>query len=261
MHLKKRSIANTGVEVTPVGFGTVKIGRNQGVKYPECFSIPSDRQVVDLLNLAQEFGINLLDTAPAYGSSEERLGKLVGNRQDWVIATKVGEEFENGNSIYDFSAQHTQYSVERSLRRLQTDYLDIVLVHSDGNDVDIINNTACLETLSKLKEKGLIRAYGMSTKTVEGGLLAAQLSDLVMVCYNLQQREEEPVIDYAQEENKGIFIKKALASGNFRSENSNQDDPVKENLRFIRQHSGVTSIILGTINSKHLKHNIKCAGI
>ena len=111
-----------------------------------------------MLDQARSLGINLLDTAPAYGSSEQRLGRLLTDRQDWVICTKVGEEFLNGKSFYDFTEAHVRYSIERSLQNLNTDYLDIVLVHSDGNDMHIIESTACLPTLMKLKEKGLIRA-------------------------------------------------------------------------------------------------------
>src|SRR5687768_5179148 len=129
-----RPLGNTGLEISALGLGTVKIGRNEQVKYPASFSIPDDTAVIMLLAQAYELGINLIDTAPAYGNSEERLGQLLHKRQDWVIVTKVGEEFTEGKSFFDFSASHTRASVERSLKRLNTDFLDIVLIHSDGND-------------------------------------------------------------------------------------------------------------------------------
>src|SRR5690606_10695887 len=93
----------------------------------------------------------------------------LGNK-DWVIVTKVGEEFDNGESHFDFSPAHTRRSVERSLQRLGTDYLDVVLVHSDGNDLAIVEQHGTLEALAKMKQEGLIRAFGLSGKTVEGGL-------------------------------------------------------------------------------------------
>ncbi|HCO61668.1 MAG TPA: aldo/keto reductase, partial [Porticoccaceae bacterium] len=82
--IAKRRLGNTAMEVSLLGLGTVKLGRNQGVKYPEDFNLPDDRQAVELLALARDHGINLLDTAPAYGISEERLGVLLRNqRQHW----------------------------------------------------------------------------------------------------------------------------------------------------------------------------------
>jgi hypothetical protein len=102
--------------VSPLGLGTVKLGRDQGVKYPNGFTIPGDEARL-LLAQARELGINLIDTAPAYGRSEERLGPLLrGQRDEWVIVSKVGEEFDDGQSRFDFSAAHTRRSVERSLQ-------------------------------------------------------------------------------------------------------------------------------------------------
>lgn len=258
--LVKKPLADTGLQVSALGLGTVKLGRHQGVKYPQAFNIPDDRQAADLIALARELGINLIDTAPAYGNSEERLGRLLrGQRNKWVICSKVGEEFCEGKSSFDFTPEHTRTSIERSLRHLNTDVIDIVLVHSDGNDTDIINRYGTLEALVELKRAGMIRAFGMSTKTVEGGLLAAQKSDCVMVTYNLGQREERPVIDYCQQHDKGVLLKKALASGHICSGGNGGKDPVQASMKFIFAHPGVTSAIVGTINPEHLRNNVACA--
>jgi len=148
--MRLRPLGSSGIDVSPLGLGTVKIGRNEQVKYPQGFEIPDDARVSDLLNLAWELGINFIDTAPAYGTSEQRLGLLLPHPDEWVIMTKVGEIFENGQSRFDFSADHTRQSVENSLQKLKRDMIDIVLVHSDGNDMDVINNEAALETLDKM---------------------------------------------------------------------------------------------------------------
>jgi aryl-alcohol dehydrogenase-like predicted oxidoreductase len=116
-----RTLGTTGIEVSALGLGTVKFGRNTGVKYPTTFDLPSDDSIRKLLAQARELGINMIDTAPAYGSSEERLGQLLTNRPDWILVTKVGEEFNGTNSTFDFSAQHTRFSIERSLKRLHTE--------------------------------------------------------------------------------------------------------------------------------------------
>ncbi len=258
--MKLITIENTTLTVSPIGLGTVKLGRDQGVKYPQPFTIPDDHKAARLIAVAGDLGINLIDTAPAYGNSEERLGTLLKDqRQQWIICTKVGEEFENEKSSYDFSAEHTKKSILRSLQRLNTDYLDIVLVHSNGNDGEIINRWGTLEALAELKRKGLIRAFGMSTKTVEGGILAARNSDLVMATYNPESTEDEAVLDFCRDNNKAVFIKKAFASGHKLVNESMDDDridPVQASMDFVFSHQGTTSVIVGTINTEHLSDNV-----
>lgn len=258
-HLDQRkNIANTGVSVSPLGLGTVKLGRNKGVKYPEHFQIPDDKQALNLLDKAWDLGINLLDTAPAYGNSEQRLGELLSQQKhDWIVATKVGETFDKstGESHYNFTPEFISNSIQQSLKNIHRDVLDIVLIHSDGNDTQIIEHYGALETLADLKKQGLIRAIGMSTKTVEGGLLALQQSDLVMVIHNLEYQQEQSVLDQAASDNKGIFIKKALASGHLGA------DSIQDNFDFIYSHPAVTSVIIGTINPNHLEDNVLKASI
>lgn len=257
--LPKRALGRTGIEVSCLGLGTVKLGRNQGVKYPSDFQLPDDKSVRDILDICTDAGMNLIDTAPAYGHSEERLGKLLSHRDRWCIATKVGEEFEQGESRFDFSAAHTRFSIERSLQRLNTDYLDIVLVHSNGNDQEIIEHSDCFETLQKLRDEGLIRAFGMSTKTVSGGLLALEHADIVMVTYHPGATDDKVVIDTAYENHKGVLIKKALNSGHLAASTQASNfkvDPVRASMDFIYAHPGVGAIIIGSITPAHLRQNI-----
>jgi aryl-alcohol dehydrogenase-like predicted oxidoreductase len=244
-----RPLGDTGIRVSPLGLGTVKIGRNQQVKYPTDFTIPDDKAVENLFALAWDLGINTLDTAPAYGNSEQRLGQLLPHKHEWVIVGKVGEIFENGESRFDFSAAYTRQSVERSLRRLGREMIDVVLVHSDGNDMDIIRNEAVCDSLLELKHRGLIRAVGMSTKTVEGGLWCVENMDVVMASYNLDYQDELPVLDRARELNKGVVIKKGLQSGHASS--------VEDALRHVLAHEAVGSVIVGTINPAHLRDNVR----
>ncbi len=257
LHELWRPLGSTGLIVSPLGLGTVKLGRDQGVKYPSGFTIPDDRAASTLLAQARELGINLLDTAPAYGVSEQRLGPLLrGQRQAWVICSKVGEEFEDGASRFDFSAAHTRLSVERSLRRLETDYLDLVLVHSDGHDLAVLEQTGVYATLAELKREGLIRAFGFSGKTVAGGLKALESGDCAMVTYNLAEQGERPVLDYAGAHGKGLLIKKALASGHALLSG---EDPVRASFELIFAHQAVSSVIVGTITPAHLAHNVATA--
>ena len=251
--MQLRPLGTTGIIVSPLGLGTVKFGRNQQVKYPTAFELPSDQQVSQILSLSKEIGINLIDTAPAYGSSQERLGKLLpGPRDHWVIVSKVGEIFEQGQSRFDFSYDYTVQSVETSLKTLKTDYIDVVLIHSNGDDLSILKNEGAFDALESLKQRGLIRAHGMSSKTVEGGLEVVKSMDVVMATCNLSYNEELPVLELAEQSGKGVLIKKGLQSGHV-----DGNSGVHESMAFVFEQPGVSSMIVGTINPEHLRANVE----
>ena len=257
--MELRALGSSGLQVSPLGLGTVKFGRNQGVKYPQSFDLPSDQQALALLELAWDLGINVLDTAPAYGSSEARLGRLLRQcRREWVIVTKVGEEFQDGVSHFDFSAAATRSSVERSLRRLGLEALDVVLIHSNGDDLDILEREGVLPTLLDLQRAGQVRAVGLSSKTVAGGLRAVACCDVVMLTYNLSERGELPVIRAASAAGKGVLIKKGLGSGHL-DQIAPGLDPIQASMDLILSEAGVGSVIVGTLNPAHLQANVAAA--
>ena len=251
MTLEQRPFANLGRNVSVLGLGTVKFGRNQGVKYPggDGFALPSDAAIERILDVCLQQGINLLDTAPAYGTSEERLGAVLGARRDkFFLVTKTGEEFSDGKSEYIFTAEHTRLSVERSLKRLKTDRLDCVLVHSARDDMRVITETPVLETLAGLKQAGKILSFGVSTYTVDGGRKAVDLSDCVMVAYNDSYTDERAVIDYAREKGRAVLVKKGLASGHAGN--------AAASIRFVTGTPGVTSMVFGSLNPDNILSNI-----
>ncbi len=253
----RNALGSTGISVSPIGLGTVKFGRNRGLKYAEDFALPDLGQLARLLGEAADLGVNLLDTAPAYGLAEERLGELLaGQRARWVIASKAGEEFAGGQSQFDFSPKAIRSSVERSLRRLKTDWIDLVSIHSDGIDETAAKFGPALAMLQDLKRSGLIRAAGFSGKTVAGGLMALEHVDAVMATFNSTDTAERAVIEAAQARAKGVLIKKALASGRL------TDGPAAA-FRFIFAQPGlpeaISSVLVGTLNPLHLKANVEAA--
>jgi aryl-alcohol dehydrogenase-like predicted oxidoreductase len=273
--IAKRPLGSTGLDVSCLGLGTVKLGRSTGVKYPQPVKIPTDDEARELLKVAQELGINLIDTAPAYGQSEQRLGGLLaGQRDQWVIVTKVGEEFDGEKSTYDFSPAAILQSIEQSLRKLKTDCVDVVLVHSDGNIEEDLVRSGVVDALERAKLKGWCRAFGASTKTVAGGLHAVEHCDVVMVMLTPQYREEVCVIDAARAKGKGVLIKKALSSGHAMvgapprvlesQSGASQRHPSPQArgndvhpLAFAIGVAGVTSVIVGTTNPEHLRDNVE----
>src|SRR6516164_6496091 len=147
-----RPLGRTGITVSPIGYGGFKIGRNEKTKYATGYALPDEQAVEQLLNGLLDMGVSYIDTAPAYGLSEERIGRAIGHRRgEFTLSTKVGETFESGQSHYDFSAAAVRCSVERSLRRLQTAILDLAFIHSDGNDLAILQSTDAVPTLVELK--------------------------------------------------------------------------------------------------------------
>lgn len=261
--MPRKRLGRTDISISTFGLGTVKFGRNQSLKYPGTFELPSDEQLRDLLACARDFGVNLLDTAPAYGYSEERIGDLLKKaRKDWIISTKVGEEFVankhtgEGQSHFDYSAKHTRLSIERSLRRLRTDYLDLVLVHSDGKDLPILTQTPIIQTLQQLKQEGWIRAFGISSKTLEGSLFAADLCDAIMLVHTADYPDEAPAIAKSAQQDVAVLLKKVLGSGHICHDAPPTGDPVQAALDFAYSYPGVTSAILGTVNLQHLRDNL-----
>jgi len=257
--LPQRPFGRSGKSVSVLGLGTVKFGRNTGVKYPggDGFALPSDADISSLLDLSLDLGINLLDTAPAYGTAEERLGHAMGARRDkFFIVSKTGEEFdaETARSKYIFTAAHTRHSVERSLQRLKTDFIDCVLVHSSRDDVRVINDTPVLETLARLKDEGKIGLFGVSTYTVEGGTQAAELCDAVMVAHNRNYTAEAAVIAHAQAQGCAVLVKKGLASGHMAG-----GQALAENIGFVLQIAGVTSLVFGSLKPENIRANVRAA--
>lgn len=245
--LPVRKLGASNLQTGMLALGLVKLGRTRGVKYPTPVQLPTDAEARELLAIARDLGINLLDTAPAYGTSETRLGELLaGQRQDWLLSTKVGETFDGEQSRYDFTASATRASVERSLKRLQTDYLDLVLIHSDGRDLEILDQFGTLQTLQDMKAEGKIRLVGISHKTVAGAEHAIeQGADVLMATLNPDYQDELEVIARAGAAGVAVLIKKALASGHGQS----------ADLAWVGAQSGVCSIVVGTTNPAHLREN------
>ena len=239
----RRTLGDTGIAVSALGLGTVQFGRQTGVRYRHPAPRPTDAAIADLLATARGLGVNLLDTAPAYGDSETRLGEaLAGERDRWVICTKVGEEFDGRRSRYDFSEAHTLASVERSLRRLCTDRLDIVLVHADDRGVEAIRAAGVFRALRTLRRQGVIGALGYSNRGVADGRDALADVDVLMCTVNAHRQEELPLIAEAGAAGVGVLVKKPLASG-FRPHGV-----LPDTLRA----PGVTTVVVGTLNPAHL---------
>jgi len=247
----RRQLGRSGFAVSPIGLGTTKLGRNTDVKYTASFALPSDQQIAALLESATKLGVNLIDTAPAYGDSERRLGGFIETHRDKIVlCTKCGEQYVNGQSIYDFSAPVIVAIVDDSLRRLRTDYIDVLLLHSDGRDVEILTQTDALEALARLKKSGKIRAAGISAKTESGILEASRTLDVVMAPFSQKESALADALATAHDRGMGVLAIKGLFSGHLEARSA---------IEFVLRQGFIDALVVGTINPGHLEDAVAVA--
>lgn len=247
----RRPFGRTGLSISPIAFGAFKIGRNEKIKYAHHYPLPSEQESAHLLSAVLDLGINLIDTAPAYGLSEERIGRhLAPRRREFILSTKVGETFENGLSTYDFSRDAVERSVTRSLQRLRTDAVDLLLIHSGASDLQLLTETDLVETLLSLKQRGLTRFIGLSGKTPGAATHALAWADALMVEYHPDDRTHEPVLSEAAAKGLAVLIKKPLASGSL---------PPAQAIPFLLQNPAISTLVIGGLNLAHIRENLRLA--
>lgn len=244
-----RLLGRTGLAVSPLGFGAFKIGRNEKIKYPQAYDLPDDAAVAKLLSGVLDLGITHIDTAPAYGLSEERIGRALAHRRsDFVLSTKVGELFEQGQSRYAFDRESVRDSIFRSLTLLRSDVLDIVLIHTPADDVRVLRETPVVETLQSLKSAGHIRAIGLSGKTPAAAEMAIAWADVLMVEYHQQDFSHASVIESARQRGIGVLVKKGLASGQLAPASA---------IPFVLNTPGISGLVVGGLSLDHISANVK----
>ena len=237
--------------LSPIGFGAFKIGRNQATRYDQPYDLPDEKAVAFLLNGILDLGINYIDTAPAYGCSEERIGRTISHRRDeFILSTKVGEMFSDGKSSHDFSDRGVRQSVEQSLRRLKTDVLDIVFIHAGRDDSRIVQETDAAATLMSLRDAGLIRAIGLSGYTVDGFRAAMPWADALMLEFHGRDSSLAPVITDAAARGLTVIVKKGLSSGKLQSSDA---------IQFVLENRDVKSLVVGSLNLHHMRENLSIA--
>lgn len=196
--------------VSEIGLGAWQLGIKSGWKEM------TEDEAITLVQTAYEMGVNFFDTAPNYGrgSSELRLGKALKgyDRSKLVINTKFGHT-DMGVTNYDAASIRT--SLEGSLKRLQMDYVDSLIIHSPPFDYLDGNKNDHYEILEQLKAEGKIKAYGASLdnfKEIET-LLNTTNSKVIEVFFNIFHQDAAKAFDLAKEKEVGIIVKIPLDSG------------------------------------------------
>lgn len=287
--MEYRILGKTGLKVSSVGVGCWQMG---GLVGDSGWTGTTDEESIATVHRAEALGVNLLDTAEGYGRghSEEVLGKaLKGRRDRFVIATKVRPLTDDPDEA-KARARITE-ACEGSLRRLQTDHIDVYQLHAIPHEGTM---PAVMDTLASLKRQGKVRWFGISTNDTAAIRKLLALGDLatLQVGYNLLSRSGEEALRLAKTENLGVLIRVPLASGALSGKYFNaapQLDPkdrrlerftsdraaaafkklsellslteggrrtmVQAALRFILDTEGVTAVIPGAKNRKQLEDN------
>ncbi len=206
--MKLRSLGDTGMNVSEIGLGAWQLAN------PD-WGVNDSNEALRIIQKSLEAGCNFFDTAPGYGKgrSEELLGEgLKSVRRDVIICTKFGHTAEG---VTDFSTNAIRPSVEASLRRLQTEYLDIVLMHNPPREMMDGRIASQYEEFEKLKAEGKIRAYGVSLDLREEVDLVVETtkSKALEVFFNALYQEPLPAFQKAYEHGAGIIVKVPLDSG------------------------------------------------
>jgi aryl-alcohol dehydrogenase-like predicted oxidoreductase len=203
-----RPFGDTGLQVSEIGLGAWQLAN------PDWGS-DDKKEALKIVQKSLEAGCNFFDTAPAYGGgvSEELLGEgLKSVRKDVIICTKFGHTAE---WVTDFSTPAIRPSIEASLRRLQTDYLDIVLMHNPPREMMDGRSATQYEEFEKLKVEGLIRDYGISLDWQVEVEMAVDTtkSKALEVFFNALYQEPLPAFQKAYEHGVGLIVKVPLDSG------------------------------------------------
>ena len=250
LEIETSAIANTSLRVSRIAIGTWAIGGWMWGGTDEAESISTIRSALD-------HGINVIDTAPAYGfgRSEEIVGKAIAEgrlRDKVVIATKVGLEWQDGKVFRNASRDRIMREAEDSLRRLRTDYIDIYQVHWPDPLVPIEETAAAMQTLFR---QGKIRAIGVSNFSVEQMRQFRAVAPLHVLQspYNLFEREiEADLLPYCRKNNIASFgygaLCRGLLSGRMRSDTAftgddlRRSDPKFREPRFAQYLSAVQKL-------------------
>jgi aryl-alcohol dehydrogenase-like predicted oxidoreductase len=276
--IERRQLGRTGLSVTALGFGAMDLGG------PPAANEISDDEAGRVLNAVLDSGINFIDTAVCYGTSEARIGRAVsGRRREFILATKCGcQPGKPMGTPNIHTAANIRAGVEHSLRMMRTDYIDIVQFHQSLTR-SMWETEGALDELLRLKQEGKLRFIGVSgtlpnlVEQIDSGVF-----DVFQIPYSALQREHEGIIAKASDAGAGIIIRGGVARGaptdwnkryymltgdelSGRWDKAQLDDVldgmsrIEFMVRFAIAEPALDTTIIGTKNLDHLRDNVAAA--
>jgi aryl-alcohol dehydrogenase-like predicted oxidoreductase len=267
--MEKRKYGNTDMQVSILGFGGAEIG----------FEGATESQVEKLLGSALDAGLNIIDTAECYRTSEELIGKTVSHRRsEYFLFTKCGHA--SGLELPDWDPKMLEMSIDRSLERLKTDYVDVIHLHSCSEE--ILRQGDVIDVVKRAKEKGKTRYIGYSGDH-KAALYAVQSGAFDSLETSLSIADQEAVeltLPEALKRGMGVTIKRPVANVAWRTGQKpdneyahtywdrlqvldydflepGSEESVGTALRFTLSVPGVHTAIVGTKNPDRWVQNAK----
>ncbi|RED51710.1 aldo/keto reductase [Cohnella lupini] len=268
--MERRQFGNTDMRVSVLGFGGYEIAMKGEEK--------TVKEVEQLLSTALENGVNVIDTASSYNSSEALIGKSMSHRRnDYYLFSKLGEGTSVGLPYPDWDVRNVRPSIERSLKDLKTDYLDLILIHSCSEAV--LRQGDLIEAVQRLKQEGLARYIGYSGDSTDA-LYAIQTNafDALQTSLNLADQEAiDLTLDEAAKRSMGVIAKRPVTNVVWEREGAenapdtyvkrmkkldypfskaDSDTLIEMSLRFVLTYPQVHTAIVGTADPEHLLENV-----
>lgn len=268
-------LGTTNLEVSKIGLGTVEIGLPYGIGIK---NLPTEQEADRILKTAVELGVTYIDTARGYGVAEERIGKSgIGKLPGIVIGTKCGQFLKQEPGLHGTElAKRIRGDIDTSRRMLQQEQLQLVQLHNELPDFTDFREL--IEIMQKLKDEGKIAHVGISTRGAQAAEAAIESNffETMQLAYSiLDQRMAPHILPLAQQKNIGIINRSVLLKGALTPAAQKlpaQLAPLKKNaaraaaiavdlgltlpelaIRFAATHPAISTILVGTIEPKHLE--------
>ena len=250
--MEYRKFGQTKVDISAIGFGCWEIGGGYG-------SI-EETDFIKAINRALEIGINSFDTAEAYGfgASEKSLAKALGSRRkDAVITTKFGVGYPDAPNYRDSTRKRVMESIEKSLKALNTDYVDVYLIHWPDRNVPFEEPMRALDDLVK---QGKVRAVGLSNfklNEIEACMKTRRV-DVVQYCWNMfDRRMQKEIFPYCRENHIGVMAYGSLAYGMLTGTLSEEKTFEKNDWRSKRGQLGNINLFQHLFGPDHFLKNLR----
>lgn len=282
--LEKRYIKKMDTSVTFLGFGALEIGRNWGMGSDN--ERPSEEIAGEVLNTVLDLGINLIDSASAYHRSEERIGKYVSNRRnEYVLATKCGEHSDEPRTYYDFTYEGISKSIDKSLKLLNTDVIDLLQIHFGPDPEGTLDKGETLRAMQDARKAGKVKYLGASIdgEVAKRCILSGDF-DVMQLGYNLFHQGNEENIKLCKERGMGVLIRSGLGNGLLTSRVVDNLDKLRDSdrekaekllklvdgntdlltalgLHFLYENDGISSVIVGTKKPANVRKNVELLSI